>query len=132
MFRASSNLVQLDKKRLHNPSRVRDHLANERTYLAWIRTSLGLMGIGILLARLRYLIPNFSAGTGHSWLLGLATSFLGMMTIIVCTHNYFSDQKSIDQVSYTPVGKWIMFFSSSLLLIGSGLIYTILILPVLP
>ncbi|USR90805.1 hypothetical protein NEA10_18595 [Phormidium yuhuli AB48] len=90
------------------------------------------MGIGILLARLRYLIPNLSPGTGHSWLLGLATSFLGLMTIIVSTHNYFSDQQSIDKISYTPVTKWILFFSSFLLLIGSGLIYTILILPVLP
>ncbi len=131
MFRVSSNLGKREQERSHNPSRVRDHLANERTYLAWIRTSLGLMGIGILLARLRYLIPSLSPGTGHSWFLGLATSFLGMMTIVVCTHNYFSDQKSIDAISYVPVAKWIIFFSSFLLLIGSGLIYTILILPVL-
>ncbi|CCM03711.1 uncharacterized protein FIBRA_05857 [Fibroporia radiculosa] len=28
-------------------STARDHLANERTYLAWARTSLGLIGLGI-------------------------------------------------------------------------------------
>jgi len=31
-------------------SRARDHLANERTYLAWIRTSLAVVTIGIVIA----------------------------------------------------------------------------------
>lgn len=33
-------------------SRTRDHLANERTFLAWVRTSLGLVGLGFVLARM--------------------------------------------------------------------------------
>ncbi len=32
--------------------KVRDHLANERTFLAWIRTALGLLGLGFVLARM--------------------------------------------------------------------------------
>jgi putative membrane protein len=32
--------------------KVRDHLANERTFLAWVRTSLGLLGLGFVLARM--------------------------------------------------------------------------------
>ena len=35
-----------------SPSRTRDHLANERTFLAWIRTALALIGLGFVLARL--------------------------------------------------------------------------------
>ncbi|MBV8580575.1 MAG: DUF202 domain-containing protein [Candidatus Eremiobacteraeota bacterium] len=31
---------------------VRDHLANERTFLAYVRTSLALVGFGFLIARL--------------------------------------------------------------------------------
>ncbi|GIW89227.1 MAG: hypothetical protein KatS3mg108_3551 [Isosphaeraceae bacterium] len=31
--------------------RVRDHLANERTFLAWIRTALATLGFGFVLAR---------------------------------------------------------------------------------
>lgn len=45
-----------------NSSRIRDHLANERTYLAWMRSAIALMGFGVLIARLRMfqalLIPN--------------------------------------------------------------------------
>lgn len=33
-------------------STARDHLANERTFLAWVRTALGLIGLGVLLAKL--------------------------------------------------------------------------------
>jgi putative membrane protein len=32
--------------------RFRDHAANERTYLAWVRTVLALAGFGILIDRL--------------------------------------------------------------------------------
>jgi uncharacterized membrane protein YidH (DUF202 family) len=32
-------------------SRARDHLANERTYLAWVRTALGGIALGIALER---------------------------------------------------------------------------------
>ncbi len=39
-----------DDPRLSN--RTRDHLANERTFLAWVRTALGLIGLGFVLARM--------------------------------------------------------------------------------
>jgi putative membrane protein len=33
-------------------NRARDHLANERTYMAWIRTTLGIAATGALFAKL--------------------------------------------------------------------------------
>jgi putative membrane protein len=33
-------------------SEARDHLANERTFLAWVRTALALVGLGALFARM--------------------------------------------------------------------------------
>lgn len=33
-------------------SLARDHLANERTFLAWIRTALAVIGLGVLLGKL--------------------------------------------------------------------------------
>ena len=32
-------------------SAARDQLANERTFLAWVRTALGLIGVGVVLAK---------------------------------------------------------------------------------
>ena len=33
------------------PSRARDHLANERTFLAWLRTAAGVMTLGLAITR---------------------------------------------------------------------------------
>jgi len=33
-------------------SLARDHLANERTFLAWIRTALAVIGLGVLVGKL--------------------------------------------------------------------------------
>lgn len=38
-----------------NPNRIRDHLANECTYLPWMRSGVALMGFGVLIVRLRIL-----------------------------------------------------------------------------
>lgn len=40
-----------------NPNRIRDHLANERTYLSWMRSAIALMGFDVLIVRLRILRP---------------------------------------------------------------------------
>ena len=48
--------------------RFRDHAANERTYLAWVRTAVAIMAFGFLVERfdlfLAYLGRSGSANTG--------------------------------------------------------------------
>ncbi|CBN54906.1 MULTISPECIES: YidH family protein [Kamptonema] len=58
--------IDTEKAKLQNPSRVRDHLANERTYLAWMRTAIALMGFGVAIVRLRILY-QFSKLMLQSW-----------------------------------------------------------------
>ncbi|WP_149979303.1 YidH family protein, partial [Microcystis aeruginosa] len=40
-------------KQKFNPDYWRDHSANERTYLSWMRASIALMGFGLVILRLR-------------------------------------------------------------------------------
>jgi putative membrane protein len=44
-------------------NRTRDHLANERTFLAWVRTSLGLIGLGFVLARMGLFLRQIALET---------------------------------------------------------------------
>ena len=41
----------------------RDHAANERTYLAWVRTALALMGFGLLVERFDLLMQALASGS---------------------------------------------------------------------
>ena len=47
-------------------NRTRDHLANERTFLAWVRTALGLIGLGFVLARMSLFLQQLAITTGQS------------------------------------------------------------------
>ncbi len=42
----------------------RIYLAAERTFLAWVRTSVALMGFGFLIARFAFWIREYAAETG--------------------------------------------------------------------
>ncbi|MGI0068832.1 MAG: YidH family protein, partial [Nitrosopumilaceae archaeon] len=48
-----------DKK----PDRSTEHLANERTFLAWLRTCIALMGLGFVVARFSLFLREFSIMT---------------------------------------------------------------------
>src|ERR1043165_5490705 len=45
--------------------RAAEHLANERTFLAWVRTSIALISLGFVLARLSRALPDADAATAH-------------------------------------------------------------------
>lgn len=112
-----------DKKGRLNPSRVREHLANERTYLAWMRTAISLMGFGMVIVRLRYFqIPQLPR-PGIGWKLGLLFSSVGLITVLLATLEYFSVRRAIDEDTYEPASRWIILFSLAITLLGTGVIY---------
>ena len=60
-------------------SAARDHLANERTYLAWMRTGLALIGVSLGLLKW-----DTSSNT-QAYLMGA----MGIAVLIMATHRYF-------------------------------------------
>ena len=119
-----------ETKARQNPSRVRDHLANERTYLAWMRTAVALMGFGVVIVRLRYLIPPQIPRTGQSWKLGLIFALVGLLTVLLSTLYYFAICRAIDEDTYEPARWWVLVFSLCVALIGSGILYLLFTTPV--
>lgn len=105
-----------------NSARVREHLANERTYLAWMRTAISLIGLGVVIARLRYLLPAHS-GHGYSWKLGLVFSLVGLLTVFLSTWQYFFVLDTIERSVYQPNRSWIIFFSAAVILLSVGVLY---------
>lgn len=100
---------------------VSNHLANERTFLAWFRTAISLLGFGVVIAKLRFLegISGVKPGMGvRSTHLGLAFAFGGLLTLVLAAWNYYHTKNMIDSGNYQPPMKVIIAFSGVAFALG--------------
>uniref|UniRef100_B8HKV7 DUF202 domain-containing protein n=1 Tax=Cyanothece sp. (strain PCC 7425 / ATCC 29141) TaxID=395961 RepID=B8HKV7_CYAP4 len=113
-----------------NPNRIRDHLANERTYLSWMRSGIALMGFGVLIVRIRMLRPPMAPqAPGNGWKLGLAFSIVGLLSVLLSTQHYFVVRNDIEEDTYEPPDRWVIISSLTVLLLGLGVVYYIFAFP---
>ena len=112
--------------KLDNPNRTRDHLSNERTYLAWIRTAIALMGFGVVIVRLRDGAPQTSNLVGEGWQLGLLFAAVGLMMVVFATAHYFEVLRAIESASYEPKRRIILLCSFLILVIGATVIFNLI------
>jgi putative membrane protein len=78
--------------------RYNDLAANERTYIAWMRTALAMIAFGFLLERFDLIIKTFAINLGKVDLLqhlspvgkiaGIILVIIGLMTLILSTSRY--------------------------------------------
>jgi putative membrane protein len=84
----------------------RDHAANERTMLAWIRTGIALMAFGFAIARFGLFLREVaqvgqvhfhgSTGLGSAWF-GVALVVLGLVTNASATVRYARLRRAITE-----------------------------------
>jgi putative membrane protein len=73
-----------------------DHLANERTFLAWIRTSISVIGLGFVVAKFSLWLRELSASLDHptpnhtslSMPLGIALMTFGGLLALTAAWRY--------------------------------------------
>ncbi len=107
-----------------------DHLANERTFLAWIRTSIALMGFGFVIVKFALFIKQISLALGeksviqnkgYSAIIGvLMVAFGGMMATLAYVR-YRNIQKQLDSNTYFP-SNWLSVLVTLSIVIGSVLL----------
>lgn len=105
------------------PYNRRVHMANERTFLAWVRTSIGLMAFGFVVERFAIFVRQFTyfvqmqrgvpspPGTGadaltpmhgYSSLVGVILIGLGAVMGVLSFVRYKTVEKQIEEGAYRP------------------------------
>lgn len=77
---------------------TQQHLANERTYLAWIRTAIAIIGIGSLSSSLHFLIGDTGKMISNilALIIGSGAAILGVIIIVFATYSFVKKKKQIE------------------------------------
>jgi putative membrane protein len=73
----------------------REHAANERSFLAWVRTAIGVVGFGFLVAR-------FDIGNAIGHVAGVLLTALGTAMIGVAAWRFRRTSREIDAETLHP------------------------------
>ena len=107
-----------------------DHAANERTYLAWVRTSIAIMAFGFLIEKFELYIAFISLSLDDAQkvqpslsaqLVGLSLFLVGILIIIVSTLKFYIYKKDIDSEELVSYGSKKITAALSLLIIVMAL-----------
>src|SRR5919199_3401694 len=87
-----------------NPNELRDHLANERTLLAWARTAITIMALGFVIAKFGILVREVRGLThaaqeaAHfSALFGAALACTGAVALAFAAAEFVRVKRGIDR-----------------------------------
>jgi putative membrane protein len=114
-------------------SRIRDHLANERTLLAWVRTSIAVMALGFVVARFGLLLRELRVprprqfSTGISTAFGTALVIFGALLMLLASLRYLRVSHDIDRHSFrqSPV---LSLLTAALVILAALLLAVYLVL----
>lgn len=106
---------------LQKIDRQREHQANERTFLAWLRTAISLMALGFAIARFSIFLRQIQATLTQQFVpplhpifnsdnLGIFLVIFGLLTVVLAAWNYNQVFWQIEQANYKPnrLLVWIM------------------------
>ena len=115
-------------KKQGNPS---DHLANERTFLAWIRTSIGIMAFGFVVVKFSLFVKQVSLilgkgnviqNRGYSAIVGIILVAVGTFTSVLSYLRYRQTAKQLKEGTYSHSSLLITVLTAFIFLVSALLI----------
>jgi len=113
----------------------RVHMANERTFLAWIRTSIGIMAFGFVVEKFALFIKQMSIvlgksniekalppSHGYSAIVGIFLVGLGTLMGLLAFVRYRKVKRQIDEDTYQPSSILDILLTISVLAVGIFLV----------
>ena len=97
-------------------SRTRTHLANERTFLAWFRTGITLIALG--LAAAQFLTYEASGGVPIVHVLATILVVSGIAVVLIGAWRYLSGRERIDAMAFRPAYRSILATTGAAIVVG--------------
>jgi putative membrane protein len=96
---------------VENSNRARDHLANERTFLAWVRTSVAIVVFGFAIGRFAIALRQLTEFQGHvlkttglSVWMGMISILAGVAMVVAGLMRYRKTRAQLDEGKFEPAG----------------------------
>jgi len=109
--------------------RQREHQANERTFLAWLRTSIALIGFGFAIARFSLFLRQLHSTLTqqepqvhpifNSENLGVSLVIFGIVVIALAAWHYNQVFWQIEQVNYRPNRRMVLIITTVMMIFGT-------------
>lgn len=115
------------EKKQSNPT---DHLANERTFLAWIRTGIAIMAFGFVVVKFALFLKQVTLilgednkaiplpSGGYSAIIGIGLVGLGTIMTLLAFFRYKNIEKQLHTQTYFPSLTLSVFLTVAMILTG--------------
>lgn len=114
--------------------KLTDHFANERTYLAWLRTGIATVGLGFVVAKFGLVIREMSGVSAFpeaayqlSGLIGILLTAAGGVMILWSYTRFKENQRRIRAGIYEPAGGGEFALTATILVIALLLVAYLLL-----
>ena len=110
-----------------NAGKITDHLANERTYLAWIRTGITIIALGFVVAKFGLLVKEINPAVQESSFhfssyIGIALVLVGGLMEILALERFARNQERIRIGKYEPSARMEAIISAGIFAVAIILI----------
>jgi len=114
--------------------RSREHLANERTFLAWIRTSIALMGFGFVIVKFTLFLKQLSLlletsvvpSKGYSSIVGVVMVAIGVIIAFLAFLQYKTNEKQLKNNYYVSSSMLSLLITLIIIIGGVFLVFYLL------
>lgn len=122
---------------LHGDKKATEHLANERTFLAWVRTSIAIISLGFVVAKfdvwMRELSGNnpgpkiMAAHPQASLFIGLGMMAIGALFVALAAHRYHRVTGDIERGEVRADRGLVAFVTAIVVLLALAMITCMLV-----
>lgn len=118
--------------------RLREHQANERTFLAWLRTSITLIGFGLAINRFGLFLREKQSTVGEqeipdfsvlgSQIISIGLVIFGIIIIVLAVWRYNRVFRQIEQDDFQP-SRFLVWIAAGLIILIGVFSTSFLLLP---